>query len=72
MTEYEKDLLYVKKQIDQAYNLDSIHQAQRLWKFFLDKWSIKLSPTDPTLMKTKSEVGKIVEEKYTRISKAYL
>ena len=72
MNEFEKDLSYVKSQILKSYTLDAVHSSERLWKHFMDKWSIRLSPTDPQFIKTKSEVSKMVEQQYTRISKAYL
>jgi hypothetical protein len=38
----------------------------------LDKWSVRLSPTDPTFIKIKQDWGEKIEEKYKKISKLYI
>lgn len=70
--EYQKDLNYVKFQINNSIIIDQINGAKRVLRHFEDKWSIKLSITDPTFQKDRETLNKLYQEKYTFISRAYL
>lgn len=70
--EYLKDFNYVKFQINNSIIIDQINGAKRVLRHFEDKWSIKLSITDPTFQKDRETLNKLYQEKYTFISRAYL
>lgn len=72
MNEYQKDLNYVVSLIKNAIIIDQINGAKRVLRHFEDKWSIKLSVTDPTFQKDREMLNKLYQEKYTFISRAYL
>lgn len=72
MNEYEKDLRYLKHQLNTAHMLDQLNAAKRTLRHFEDKWMIQLSATDPRFQKDRNELNEIYNEKYTRISRAYL
>jgi hypothetical protein len=72
MNNYEKDLAYVKMKLMTSHTIDQIHQAKSAFRHFEDKWAIVLSPTDPTFQKDRRELLAIHEEKFTKISRAYL
>jgi len=72
MNEYDKDLAYVKMKLMTSHTIDQIHNAKSVLRHFEDKWAIALSPTDPTFQKDRRELVSIHEEKFTKISRAYL
>lgn len=72
MNEYQKDLNYVMSQIKNSIIMDQINAAKRVLRHFEDKWSIQLSPTDPTFKKDREMLNNLYQEKFTFISRAYL
>jgi hypothetical protein len=72
MNEYEKDFKYVKMKLITSHTIDQIHQAKSALRHFEDKWAIALSPTDPTFQKDRRELIALHDEKFTKISRAYL
>lgn len=72
MNEYQKDFDYVKRQLTAAFLMDQLNAAKRSLRHFEDKWMIQLSPTDPTFKKDREELNQLHQEKFTKISRAYL
>lgn len=72
MTEFDKDLQYITHIFNRSNTISELNELRRLFKHFLDKWSVRLSPTDPTFIKIKQDWGEKIEEKYKKISKLYI
>jgi hypothetical protein len=51
---------------------DDLSAAKRLRQLFLDKYVIKISPTDKTFIKIQNELAKLDADMTKKISSAYL
>jgi hypothetical protein len=72
MTEFEKELNYVKQVYSKVITADDLSAAKRLRQLFLDKYVIKISPTDTTFTKIQNELAKLDANMTKKISSAYL
>ena len=72
MSEYEKELAYVKKLFNESIIPDQLNNAKRVKQLFVDKYVILISPTDKTFLKVIDDLNKLEREKLTRITSAYL
>jgi hypothetical protein len=72
MTEFEKELNYVKQVYSKVITADDLSAAKRLRQLFLDKYVIKISPTDTTFTKIQNELAKLDADMTKKISSAYL
>jgi hypothetical protein len=72
MTEFEKELNYVKQVYSKVITADDLGSAKRLRQLFLDKYVIKISPTDTTFIKIQNELTKLDADTTKKISSAYL
>jgi hypothetical protein len=72
MTEFEKELNYVKQVYSKVITADDLSAAKRLRQLFLDKYVIKISPTDKTFIKIQNELAKLDADMTKKISSAYL
>ena len=72
MTEFEKELNYVKQVYSNVITADDLGSAKRLRQLFLDKYVIKISPTDTTFTKIQNELAKLDADMTKKISSAYL
>ena len=72
MTEFEKELNYVKQVYSKVITADDLGSAKRLRQLFLDKYVIKISPTDKTFIKIQNELAKLDANMTKKISSAYL
>lgn len=72
MTEFERELEYVKKTIKSVLTTDQLSNAKRLKTQFFDKYIVLVSPTDKTWIKTMDELNEMEREKTRQITSAYL
>lgn len=72
MTEYERELAYVKKTIKGVITPDQLNAAKRLKTMFFDKYIVLISPLDKTWIKVMDEINQLEQEKIKLISSAYL
>lgn len=72
MTEYQKDLQYVTMRLKDSLIIEQINAAKGILRHFEDKWSTRLSITDPTFKKDRQKLNALYQEKYSFISKSYL
>lgn len=70
--EYNKDLQYVTMRLRDSIILEQINSAKGVLRHFEDKWSTKLSITDPTFSKDRQKLNNLYQEKFSFISKSYL
>lgn len=72
MTQYEKDLAYVKSKLKSVITPDDLGTAKRLKRGFIDKYSILISPTDLHFLKVISELDALEMEGTKKITSVYL
>lgn len=71
MTEFEKDLNYVKSKFEKIYHPDDLSAAKNLKRFFIDKYVVKISQTDKRFIQVQNELHQLEMEATKRISSAY-
>jgi len=72
MNEFEKELQYVKQIYNKVITADDLGNAKRLKQLFLDKYIIKISPTDKTFLKIQNELTELDIQITKKITSAYL
>lgn len=72
MSEFEKELQYVKQVYNKVITADDLGTAKRLRQLFLDKYIVKISPTDKTFLRIQNELTQLDAEVTKKITSAYL
>lgn len=72
MTQFEKDLAYVKKRLTQVITPDDLSSAKRLKRDFNDKYIVLVSQTDMTFINIMAELDNMEMEATRKITSAYL
>jgi hypothetical protein len=72
MSEFEKELKYLKTKFSKVITPDDLNEAKRLKQFFVDKYVVLVSSTDKTFIKLIEELNSIEREKTRQITSAYL
>lgn len=72
MSEFEKELQYVKQTYRKVITADDLSAAKRLKNLFIDKYVVKISPTDKTFLNIQNELTQIDAEVTKKITSAYL
>lgn len=71
MTEFEKDLKFVKDKFAKIYHPDDLAAAKKFKQFFIDKYVILISHTDKRFIQIQNELNALELEATKRISSAY-
>jgi len=71
MTEFDKDLNYVKHLYSRIYSQDEMSNAQRARRDFVDKYILKISQTDTAFNKVQVDLHKLELEALKRMTSAY-
>lgn len=71
MTEFEKELKYVKDKFSKIIIPDELSAAKRLKREFVDKYITLISPTDKRFLEIQNELNALELEATRRISSAY-
>lgn len=72
MSEFEKELQYVKQVYNKVITADDLGSAKRLRQLFLDKYIVKISPTDKTFLGIQNELTELDAHITKKITSAYL
>lgn len=72
MSEFEKELQYVKQVYNKVVTADDLGSAKRLRQLFLDKYIVKISPTDKTFLGIQNELTQLDAQVTKKITSAYL
>lgn len=72
MSEFEKELQYVKQVYNKVITADDLGTAKRLRQLFLDKYIVKISPTDKTFLRIQNELTQLDAQVTKKITSAYL
>ena len=72
MSEFEKELQYVKQVYNKVVTADDLGSAKRLRQLFLDKYIVKISPTDKTFLGIQNELTELDAQITKKITSAYL
>lgn len=72
MSEFEKELQYVKQVYNKVITADDLGSAKRLRQLFLDKYIVKISPTDKTFLGIQNELTQLDAQVTKKITSAYL
>ena len=72
MSEFEKELQYVKQVYNKVITADDLGSAKRLRQLFLDKYIVKISPTDKTFLGIQNELTQLDAQITKKITSAYL
>lgn len=72
MSEFEKELQYVKQVYNKVITADDLGSAKRLRQLFLDKYIVKISPTDKTFLGIQNELTELDAQITKKITSAYL
>jgi hypothetical protein len=72
MTQYEKDLQYVRKVLNSVQNQNQLKVAQTLKNNFIAKYCVLVSPTDPTFLSLINELNELERTVTRKISSEYL
>lgn len=72
MSEFEKELQYVKQVYNKCITTDDLGNAKRLRQLFVDKYIIKISPTDKTFLRIQNELTELDRVTTKKITSAYL
>lgn len=72
MTQFEKDLAYVKKKLTTVITPDDLGTAKRLKRHFYDKYIVLVSQTDMTFINIMGELDAMEMEATRKITSAYL
>lgn len=72
MSEFEKELQYVKQVYNKVITADDLGSAKRLRQLFLDKYIVKISPTDKTFLRIQNELTQLDAQVTKKITSAYL
>jgi hypothetical protein len=71
MSEFERELQYVKQTYKKVITADDLGSAKRLKQLFLDKYVVKVSQTDKTFLKIQNELHELDVETTKRITSLY-
>ena len=71
MTEFDRDLRYVKQLYSKIYGQDEMSRAQRARRDFIDKYILLISQTDPTFNKVQVELHNLELEAMKRMTSSY-
>lgn len=71
MTEFDKDLKFVKDKFSKIYTPDDLSEAKRYKRFFIDKYVVLISHTDKRFTDIQNELNMLELEATKRISSAY-
>lgn len=71
MTEFEKDLKFVKDKFAKIYHPDDLAAAKNFKKYFIDKYVVLISHTDKRFAQIQSELNDLELEATKRITSAY-
>lgn len=72
MTQYDKELQYVRKVINTVQNQNQLRVAQVLKNNFISKYCVLVSPTDPTFLSLITELNELERTVTRKISSDYL
>lgn len=71
MTEFDKDLIYVKNRFAKVITPDDLAAAKKLKRDFVDKYVILISQTDKRFIEIQNELSDIEQKITKRITSAY-
>ncbi len=71
MTQFEKELKYVKSLFEKIYTQDELSRAQRAKREFIDMYILVVSQTDLTFIKIQNELNQLEVEAVKRLTSAY-
>jgi hypothetical protein len=72
MSEYEKDLIYVKLILKAVKNQEDLDFARTLKRQFISKYIILISPTDKSFLKVQNQLNQMEQDATTKITSGYL
>jgi hypothetical protein len=72
MSEYEKELAYVKLILKSVKTQEDLSFAQQLKRQFISKYIILISPTDKFFLKVQNELNDLESKATTKITSGYL
>jgi hypothetical protein len=72
MTEFQKDLEYVKYTIKSSKTITEVMMSKSIMDLFFNKYWIHISPLDPVFTKIRVDVTKLYEEKFRKLTNANL
>lgn len=72
MSEYEKDLTYVKLILKAVKNQKDLDFARTLKRQFISKYIVLISPTDKMFLKVQNQLNDMEQEATTKITSGYL
>lgn len=72
MSEYEKDLTYVKLILKAVKNQEDLDFARTLKRQFISKYIVLISPTDKMFLKVQNQLNDMEQEATTKITSGYL
>jgi len=72
MSQYEKDLTYVKLILKAVKNQEDLDLARTLKRQFISKYIILISPTDKSFLKVQNQLNQMEQDATTKITSGYL
>jgi hypothetical protein len=72
MSEYEKDLTYVRLILKSVKTQEDLTLARTLKRQFISKYIILISPTDKSFLKVQNELNDLEIKATTKITSGYL
>ena len=71
MNEFDKDLKFVKDKYTEVIHPDDLSKAKSFKRWFVDKYTVLISPLDKTFIKIQNELNELEQEVTKKISSAY-
>jgi hypothetical protein len=72
MSQYEKDLTYVRLMLKAVKTHEDLELARTLKRQFISKYIILISPTDKSFLKVQNELNDLEIKATTKITSGYL
>lgn len=72
MSEYEKELAYVRLLLKSVKNQQDLTFARDLKRQFISKYIVLVSPTDKTFLKVQNQLNDLEQKATTKITSGYL
>lgn len=72
MSEYEKELAYVKLILKSVKTQEDLTYARELKRQFISKYIILISPTDKLFLKVQNQLNELEIKATTKITSGYL
>lgn len=72
MTEFQKDLHYLKTCISNSKSVTDIMMSKSLMNLFFHKYWVHISPLDPVFTKIRVDIEKMYEQKFKKLTNTNL